>query len=399
MGSDSIKKLEDAYTANTYARYDVALVSGQGARAKDPEGREYIDFTSGIGVNSLGFCEPGWVDAVRAQAGELQHTSNLFYTEPCSRAAEKLVKLTGMSSVFFSNSGAEANEGAIKAARKYSYMKYGQDAGEGFDRYRIVTLAGSFHGRTMATITATGQESFHKYFTPFLQGFDYAETNDILSLKETVTDSTCAIMIEFIQGEGGVKKLDASFVDEIVDLCSGNDILLIADEVQTGVGRTGRFMAYEHFGVKPDIVTVAKGVGGGLPAGGVIFGEKAKNALGPGDHGSTYGGNPVVCAGVDYVLSKFMDGGAFLNEIADKGDYFREKLLAIPGVKGVSGLGLMIGIDIGDKSVKAVVDEAVKKGLLLLTAKDKVRLLPPLIIEKEDIDEGVSILSDAMAAV
>ena len=399
MDSSGIKRLEDAFTANTYARYDVALVSGSGVRAADPEGREYIDFTSGIGVNSLGFCEPGWVKAVQGQAEALQHVSNLFYTEPCAKAAEKLVDLTGMSSVFFSNSGAEANEGAIKAVRKYSYMKYGQDAGVGFDRYRIVTLEGSFHGRTMATITATGQESFHKYFTPFLQGFDYAQTNDANSLKETVTDSTCAIMIEFIQGEGGVKDLDSSFVKEIVKLCESRDILLIADEVQTGVGRTGRFMAYEHYGVKPDIVTVAKGIGGGLPAGGVIFGEKAKNALGPGDHGSTYGGNPVVCAGMDYVLSKFMDGGGFLDEITAKGDYFRKKLTAMPGVEGVSGLGLMIGIDVGKKDAKMIVAEALKRGLLLLTAKDKVRLLPPLIINKKDIDEGLAILAEAVAAV
>jgi len=399
MDSETIKNLENAYTANTYARYDVALVSGRGVRARDPEGREYIDFTSGIGVNSLGFCEPGWTKAVQEQAGAIQHVSNLYYSEPCSRAAEKLVTLTGMSSVFFSNSGAEANEGAIKAARKYSYMKYGRDMDDDFNRYRIVTLAGSFHGRTMATITATGQDSFHKFFTPFLQGFDYAETNNITSLRETVTDQACAVMVEFVQGEGGVIELDAGFVSELAELCEKRDILLIADEVQAGVGRTGKFMAYDHYGVKPDIVTVAKGVGGGLPAGAVIFGEKAKDALGPGDHGSTYGGNPVVCAGMDYVLSKFMDGGAFLEEIAAKGDYFREKLLTIPGVDGVSGLGLMIGIDIGGRDVKAVSAEALKRGLMTLTAKSRLRLLPPLIIKKPDIDEGLAILADSIAAV
>ncbi|MCL2111517.1 MAG: acetylornithine/succinylornithine family transaminase [Clostridiales bacterium] len=404
MGSEAIKKLEDLYTANTYARYDVVLAEGSGSRAKDPEGREYIDFTSGIGVNSLGFCDPGWVAAVQAQAGILQHASNLFYSDPCARAAEKLVMLTGMSSVFFANSGAEANEGAIKAARKHSFMKYGQEAGDGFDRYRIVTLAGSFHGRTIATITATGQSGFHKYFTPFLQGFDYAETNDAASLKATVTDKTCAIMIEFVQGEGGVIELDAGFVGEIVGLCKERDILLIADEVQTGIGRTGKFMAYDHFGVRPDIVTVAKGMGGGLPAGGVIFGEKTKDALGQGDHGSTYGGNPVVCAGVDYVLSKFLDGNGepdrgFLGNISKKGKYFREKLLAIPGVKGVSGLGLMLGVDIGDIDAKAVCKEAASRGLLLLTAKSKIRLLPPLNIEHPDIDEGLEILAESIAAV
>jgi len=399
MDSETIKKLEDDFTTNTYARYDVALVSGKGARARDPEGREYIDFTSGIGVNSLGFCEPGWVEAVRKQAGALQHVSNLYYTEPCASAAEKLVKLTGMSSVFFANSGAEANEGAIKAARKYSYMKYGQEGKDGFDRYHIVTLTESFHGRTMATVTATGQESFHRYFTPFLQGFSYAKTNDIKSLYETVTDNTCAIMIEFIQGEGGVIELDAGFVAGIDKIRKERDILLIADEVQTGIGRTGRFMAYEHYGVKPDIVTVAKGVGGGLPVGGVVFGEKTREALGPGDHGATYGGNPVACAGADYVLSRFMDGGDFLKDISEKGDYFREKLSEIPEVKGLCGRGLMIGIDVGEKDAKAIVQETTKRGLLTLTAKDKVRLLPPLIIDKKDIDDGIAILAEAMAAV
>ena len=407
MNSADIKKLEDTFTANTYARYDVALVNGRGARAVDPEGREFIDFTSGIGVNSLGFCEPGWVSAVREQTEKIQHISNLFYSEPCALAAEKLVTLTGMSSVFFSNSGAEANEGAIKAARKYSHMKFSgadscedkPDIAEDSGRYRILTLEGSFHGRTMATITATGQSALHKYFTPFLQGFDYAKVNDITSLRETVTDKTCAIMIEFIQGEGGVIELDKGFVSEIASLCEERDILLIADEVQTGIGRTGKFMAYDHFGVKPDIVTVAKGIGGGLPIGGVIFGEKARNALGPGDHGSTFGGNPVVCAGADYILSKFMDGGSFLEEITAKGDYFREKIKSIPGVKDVSGIGLMIGIDIDQVDAKAVCAEALSRGLLLLTAKTRIRLLPPLNIERSDIDEGLKILSDAIAAV
>ena len=408
MDSEAIITLENDYTANTYARYDVALTEGKGARARDQEGREYIDFTSGIGVNSLGFCEPGWVEAVQKQAGALQHVSNLYYTEPCAKAAEKLVKLTGMSSAFFSNSGAEANEGAIKAARKYSFLKYGQDdrdlknaqdARGRFGRYRIVTLTGSFHGRTMATVTATGQRGFHKYFTPFLQGFGYAKTNDVGSLYNKVTENTCAIMIEFIQGEGGVIELDRGFVDAIAEICKKRDILLIADEVQTGIGRTGRFMAYEHFGVKPDIVTVAKGLGGGLPIGAAVFGEKTNGALEPGDHGSTFGGNPVVCAGAGYVLSRFEDGGAFLKEITEKGDYFREKLEALPGVKGVSGRGLMIGVDVGEKDAKAVVAEALKRGLMTLTAKDKVRFLPPLVIGKEDIDEGLSIFAEALGAV
>ena len=397
MDTEAIKKMANDNTLNTYNRFDLALTEGKGVRVKDSEGREYIDFTSGIGVNSLGFCDPGWVDAVRKQAGELQHISNLYYTEPFARTAEKLTALTGMSRVFFANSGAEANECAIKAARKYSFLKYGQGKDD-FCRYRIVTLGGSFHGRTMATITATGQEGFHKYFTPFLQGFDYAATNDAGSLNETVTEETCAIMIEFVQAEGGVVDLDAGFVDEIVKLCEKNDILLIADEVQTGVGRTGKFMAYDHFCVKPDIVTIAKGFGGGLPIGGVIFNEKTKDALGPGDHGSTFGGNPIVCAGADYVLSKFMDG-AFLREIAGKGDYFREKLLSVPGVNGVSGLGLLIGVDVGEKDPLGICQEALKRGLLALTAKEKVRLLPPLVVERPDIDEGLAILTEAIEAV
>ena len=403
MDSKEIKIIEDKYTANTYARYDVALASGSGARAWDPEGKEYIDFTSGIGVNSLGFSEPGWVKAVQDQAAKIQHMSNLFYSESCANAAEKLISLTGLSNVFFANSGAEANEGAIKAARKYSYLKYGTSDGqvpmENFERYRIVTLEGSFHGRTIATITATGQSSYHKYFTPFLQGFDYAGLNDIESLRNTVTDQTCAIIIEFVQGEGGVVELDKEFISELKKICLERDVLLIADEVQTGIGRTGKFMAYEHYGVKPDIVTVAKGIGGGLPIGAVIFGEKAKDALGRGDHGSTFGGNPVVCAGADYVLSKFQDGGAFLKEIEEKGMYFRQKLLAMPGVNGVSGIGLMIGVDVSGKDAGAVCAEAASRGLLVLTAKSKVRLLPPLNIKRDDIDEGLAILAESLEAV
>ena len=393
MDSEKIKSMVNENTINTYDRFDLVLAEGKGSRVRDPEGREYIDFTSGIGVNALGFCDEGWTEAVRTQAGMLQHVSNNYYAEPVARAAEKLTALTGMPRVFFSNSGAEANEGAIKAARKYSFVKYGRD------RFHIVTLGGSFHGRTMATVTATGQDYFHKYFTPFLQGFEYAETNDVASLHETVNEKTCAIMIEFIQAEGGVVDLDAGFVDEIAGLCKKNDILLIADEVQTGVGRTGKFMAYDHFDVKPDIVTIAKGLGGGLPIGCVAFGEKTKNVFSPGDHGTTFGGNPVVCAGAGYILSKFMDGGAFLDEIAAKGDYFREKLSLIPGVKDVSGLGLLMGLDIGEKSSRRVCEEAIKRGLMALTAKHKVRLLPPLNIAYSDIDEGLAILAGAIDAV
>ncbi|MDR2156864.1 MAG: aspartate aminotransferase family protein [Clostridiales Family XIII bacterium] len=395
MNSEDIRKLEDLYVADTYARYDVVIARGAGVRCYDPEGKEYLDFTSGIGVNALGFCEPGWVRAVTEQAGKLQHTSNLFYTSPCSLAAEKMIRLSGMSNMFFCNSGAEANEGAIKTARKYSQLKYGTgDGGEPFDRYEIITLDGSFHGRTMATITATGQESFHKDFSPFLQGFAYAKANDADDLRAKLSDRTCAVMIEFVQGEGGVNDLDPAYVRTIADICATKDILLIADEVQTGVARTGEFMAYDHFDVKPDIVTAAKGMGGGLPIGAILFGERTKDVLKHGDHGSTYGGNPVVCAGADYVLSKI--DGAFLSNVRKNGAYIKERLLAMDGVSDVSGKGLMIGAALADKKAGDVVRACIKNGLLILTAKDKLRLLPPLIIRRDEIDAGLDILERAL---
>jgi acetylornithine/N-succinyldiaminopimelate aminotransferase len=389
MDTEQIKRLEDAYVAHTYARYDVALVSGSGVRAYDAEGKAYIDFTSGIGVNALGYCDPGWVRAVSEQAGRLQHVSNLFYTEPCARAAEKLIRLTGLGNVFFGNSGAEANEGAIKAARKYGHRKHGADHAE------IVTLEGSFHGRTMATITATGQDSFHKDYDPFLQGFAYARMNDAEDLRAKVTERTCAVMVEFVQGEGGVNPLDPDYVRALAELCEERDILLIADEVQSGVGRTGRFMSYEHYGVTPDIVTVAKGIGGGLPIGAIVFGEKTQDVFGPGDHGSTYGGNPVACAGADYVLSRMDED--FLAHVRDVGEYLRSRLLAMKGVADVSGLGLMIGIELSEKKAADIVKSCVDRGLLLLTAKDKLRLLPPLILTRDDVDEGIDILEGALA--
>jgi acetylornithine/N-succinyldiaminopimelate aminotransferase len=395
MNSEEIKNLENTFVADTYARYDIAVTSGRGVRCFDAEGRGYLDFTSGIGVNILGFSDPGWVAAVSAQAAKIQHTSNLFYTEPCSLVAEKMAGITGMKRMFFCNSGAEANEGAIKTARKYSLMKYGgAHTGGDFDRYEIVTLDGSFHGRTIATITATGQDSFHRYFSPFLQGFSYAKANDIASLRNTISDKTCAVMVEFIQGEGGVNDLSREYVDEIARICAERDILLIADEVQTGVARTGKFMAYEHFDIVPDIVTVAKGIGGGLPLGGILFGEKTENVLVHGDHGSTYGGNPVVCAGADYVLSLIDE--EFLASVAESGAYFRERLMKMKAVSGVSGKGLMIGVTLSGHKPGETVKACLANGLLLLTAKDKLRLLPPLTIVKEEIDEGLDILERAL---
>jgi acetylornithine/N-succinyldiaminopimelate aminotransferase len=395
MNTEQIKKLEDAYTADTYARYPVALVKGKGCRAWDPEGKEYIDFTAGIGVNSLGFCEPGWVKAVSEQVATMQHISNLYYTQPCAEAAEKLIAITGMSKVFFANSGAEANEGAIKAARKYSYMKYNPDESPDYKRYKIVTLTGSFHGRTMMTVTATGQDSFHRYFGPFAPGFAYAVTGDVDELRDIIDDETCAVMVEFVQGEGGVNKLSEAFAKEIEKICKEKDVLLIADEVQAGVGRTGKFFAYEHYGVTPDIVTVAKGIGGGLPLGCVLLGEKAKGALLPGDHGSTYGGGPVVSAAASYVLSKF-DDPSFLAGIAERAAYFRGKLEELPGVKAVTGIGFMIGLELDGIEAKELVARCYESGLLILTAKDRARLLPPLIISKEDMDAGLAILKESL---
>ena len=395
MNSDQIKRIENDYVAGTYGRFDLAIVKGKGSRCEDAEGNEYIDFTSGIGVNCLGYSDSGWASAISDQAGKLQHVSNLYYTEPCSLLAERMIKLTGMSKMFFSNSGAESNEGAIKAARKYSKIKYGQNLSESdYNRYEILTLNESFHGRTMATVTATGQESFHKDFVPFLQGFGYVKANDIEDLNAKVTEKTCAIMIEFIQGEGGVNDISQQFVDEITRICHEKDILFIADEVQTGIGRTGKFMAYQHYGVIPDIVTVAKGIGGGLPLGGILFNSKTDNVLQKGDHGSTFGGNPVVCAGANYILSKMDE--AFLLEVERKGTLIREKLLEIDEVKSISGKGLMIGFSLKTKNNAEVANECLKNGLLVLTAKDKIRLLPPLNINDEDITSGLNILEKTL---
>ena len=398
MDSEKIKALEDQYTAGTYARYDLAIVSGSGSRCKNPEGREYIDFTSGIGVNALGFADPGWAEAVSRQATRLQHTSNLFYTEPCTEAARLLMGLTGMENMFFCNSGAEANEGAIKTARKYSHQKYGAEFGgdeEIFDRFEIITLDGSFHGRTMATITATGQESFHKDFSPFLQGFAYAKANDIDSFRRMISPRTCAVMIEFVQGEGGVNDLTKEYVSRLAQICREQDVLLIADEVQTGIGRTGRFMAYDHYDVRPDIVTVAKGLGGGLPIGAILFGKKCRAVLKPGDHGSTFGGNPVVCAGAAHVLSRMDED--FLGQVRENGAWMKKRIEAMAGVTGVSGKGLMLGVSLRDRSPAEVIRACLENGLLLLSAKNKLRLLPPLNITRGDIDEGLAILARVLA--
>lgn len=387
MNSNEIKTLDKEKIVGTYGRYDMAADHGHGARCVSADGTEYIDFTSGIGVNSLGFCDEKWAAAVTEQLGKLQHVSNLFYTEPQVKVADILTSRTGLKKVFFGNSGAEANEAAIKAARKYGNTVKGEGANQ------IITLNNSFHGRTMATITATGQEHYHHFFDPFVGGFKYCDANDIAGLEKLADDSVCAIMMEMIQGEGGVVPLNSEFVKAAEKICREKDILLIIDEVQTGIGRTGKLFAYEYFDVKPDIVTFAKGIGGGLPIGGTLFGEKCCDVLQPGDHGTTYGGNPVACAGALAVLDRIDDD--FLKEVEEKGAYMKEKILGFSGVKGVTGMGLMMGISIEGDAAETV-KKALKNGLMSLTAKDKIRLLPPLTIEYGDIDKGLAILEDAL---
>ena len=389
MNKEEIKKLDQEKIVGTYSRYDMVADHGKGAKCVSVDGKEYIDFTAGIGVNCLGFCDDGWVEAVTAQLKKLQHVSNLFYSEPQVKAADLLTKRTGLKKVFFGNSGAEANEAAIKTARKYGTTQRGVHVN------KIISLANSFHGRTMATITATGQEKYHKFFTPFLEGFKYCEANNIEQLKSLVDDDTCAIMMEMVQGEGGVLDLDPDFVKAAEQLCHEHDLVFIVDEVQTGIGRTGKLFAYEYFDVTPDIVTFAKGIGGGLPIGGVLFGEKCCDVLKPGDHGTTYGGNPVACAGAVEVLTRI--DAAFLKEVQKKSAYLKDKLQALPHVTSVSGLGLMLGVSLEGKEAPDVVKKALEEGLMVLTAKDKVRLLPPLTITYDEIDQGVEILKKALS--
>ena len=385
-----IKVNDDAYIAHTYGRFDVVLTHGKGALLYDENDKEYIDMTAGIGVNSLGFGHEEWVKAVCEQATNLQHVSNLYYSKPDTQVAEKLCQMTHFSKMFFANSGAEANEGAIKIARKYASDKYGQK------NYEILTLINSFHGRTITTLAATGQDHFHQHFDPFTPGFVYANANDIEDVKTKINKNTCAIMMELIQGEGGVLPLDKDFVKEVADICKQNDILLIIDEVQTGVGRCGSLYAYEQFDIQPDIVTTAKGLGNGLPIGGVLLNDKVKDVFGPGDHGTTFGGNPVACAGANVVLSHMNE--ALFNDVKRKGEYIKQRVLQMPHVVGVNGMGLMRGIALDGPAAKDVVCACMGKGLLLLTAKDKVRMLPPLIITDEQLKKACDILEEVLKA-
>ncbi len=382
---------DDAHVLHTYARSPLALVRGEGLTAYDAEGNAYLDFTSGIGVNSLGYAHPAWVRAVAAQAGALQHTSNLYYTAPCGQLAETLCRRTGLDRVFFGNSGAEANEGAIKAARKYAADVYGAR------RSKVLTLQNSFHGRTLATLAATGQEAFHKDFGPLPENFAYLPANDPAALAALDDGEAAAVIVEFVQGEGGVVPLEKPWVQALAARCAERDILLIADEVQTGMGRTGTLFAFEQFGVLPDLVTSAKGLGGGLPIGAVLMKQKVADHMAPGSHGSTFGGNPVACAGANAVLETLDE--AFLAEVRRKAAALRAGLEALPHVRAVTGLGLMLGLALEAPYTAAAVRAACEnEGLLVLTAKERVRLLPPLILTDADIAAALTVLRRVLGA-
>ncbi len=392
MTSQEIKSLTHQYIMNTYGRFPVAIDHGQGARLYDPEGREYVDFTSGIGVTDLGYGYQPWADAVAAQAKKLNHVSNLFYTEPAARLAEILCRRTGESCVFFANGGGEANEGLIKLARKYSFDKYGQG------RSTIITLKNSFHGRTVTTLKATGQDVFHNYFFPFTEGFRYAAANDLDSLRAAAGEDVCAVMVELVQGEGGVLPLEPDYVKALAELCAEKDWLLLADEVQTGVGRTGSLFAFQQYGIQPDAVSFAKGIAGGLPMSGILANEKCRNVLGPGTHATTFGANPV-CAAAGLVVQETLSD-AFLEEVKAKGAYLREGIesLALPCFGKTRGLGLMIGIEVKDGFTnKDIANRLIENGLLVLTAGPGMRLLPPLVITKEEMDQGLEIMRKVLA--
>ena len=380
----SFMNIDQSYVANTYKRFPVEIVSGKGSRVVDVNGKEYVDMGSGIGVTAFGFGDEAWMAAVTEQLGKVQHTSNLYYTEPCAVLAQLLCEKTGMKKVFFANSGAEANECAIKVARKYSADKKGADC------YTIVTLVNSFHGRTLTTLAATGQDHFHQLFQPLTPGFVHVPANDIEAMKKAVEENKVAgIMLEVIQGEGGVLPLTQEYLLEVDKLCHENDIPFIVDEVQTGNGRTGKLYGYMNFKIQPDIVSTAKGLGGGLPIGACLLSEKVEDVLGYGDHGSTYGGNPVCCAGALSVIERLDDD--FLGKVKRRSGYVMSALYGAPGIESVTGLGLMIGVKTtapaGD-----VVKKCIEKGVLCLTAKDKVRLLPALNIPMDDLEYAIETL-------
>ena len=387
MTSVEMKDLTHQYVMTTYGRFPVAIERGEGAKLYDPEGKEYIDFTSGIGVTCLGYGDDGWVEAIAQQAKKLNHVSNLFYTEPSAKLAEILCKRTGESCVFFANGGGEANEGMIKLARKYSFDKYGKG------RSTIITLRNSFHGRTITTLMATGQDVFHNYFFPFTEGFRYAQANDLESLKAAAGDDVCAVMVELVQGEGGVLPLDYEYVQAVKKICEERDWLFLADEVQSGIGRTGSLFCFQQYDLIPDVVSFAKGIAGGVPMSGIMANEKCRNVLGPGTHATTFGANPICAAAALYVQEKMSD--EFLEEVKAKGAYLREQIeaLQLPCFGKTRGMGLMIGIEVAEGYNKSeILNKLIDAGLLVLTAGPGMRLLPPLTITKEEIDQGVAIM-------
>lgn len=391
ISSQATKALYDASLMPTYKTLGPVLVHGQGEHLTDADGRTYLDFTSGIGVSALGQADPDWVQAVSAQAATLAHTSNLYITAPATHLAALLTERAGMARAFFANSGAEANECAIKLARKASYDRYGEGRAE------IITLIDSFHGRSLGTLAATGQAAMHPTFAPLPEGFRYVPQGDIAALEKAIGPATCAVMLEVVQGEGGVIPLAPAYLQAVEALCRAKDLLLIIDEVQTGIGRTGRLFAFEHAGLHPDVVTLAKGLGGGLPIGCCLVNERHQGVLGPGSHGSTFGGNPIVCAGAAVVLEK-VGQTDFLAEVERKGARLEAGLAAIAGVAKVNRLGLMLGLVLREAKAAEVLERALEQGLLVLTAKDNLRLLPPLNVSNQAIDEAITILGEVIAA-
>ncbi|BFK87594.1 aspartate aminotransferase family protein [Pseudoflavonifractor gallinarum] len=391
MTFEELKALDHAHTLQTYGRFDVAIAHGKGATLWDLEGKEYIDFTSGIGVNSVGYGNEQWAWSIYEQALALGHISNLFYTQPYAKLADVLCRRAGMAAAFFGNSGAEANEGIIKLARKYSFDKYGKG------RSTILTLKNSFHGRTITTLTATGQDVFHQYFYPFMEGFRYADANDLESVKAEGGKDVCAVMLELVQGEGGVLPMEPDFVRGLAELCAERDWLLLVDEVQTGIGRTGTLFAYQQYGIQPDAASFAKGIAGGLPMGGFLVNEKCRNVLGAGMHGSTFGGNPIAASAALTVLD-ILDEDA-LEAVKEKGAYLRAGIEALDkkSIGSTRGLGLMIGIEVKEGYTnKALAAQLVQNGLLVLTAGPGLRLLPPLTITKEEMDKGLAIMAQVL---
>lgn len=389
MNFQEIKEQEQQYIMHTYGRVDAALVKGKNARAWDAAGKKYIDFTSGIGVNCLGYSDPAWAAAIASQAQKIQHLCNYYYSPENTALAQELCEAAGMAQAFFCNSGAEANECAVKIARKY---------GESQGAYKIVTLNNSFHGRTLTTLAATGQEAFHKDFLPLTEGFLYGDAGDLAGIEKLLDGSVCAVMIETVQGEGGVVPMEPEFVRGLRSLCDEENVLLMLDEVQTGVGRTGFFYSYQGMGVQPDVVTSAKALAGGLPIGACLVGEKLRDILKPGQQGSTFGGNPVVCAGAREVVRRVNDP-AFLEQVTQKGLYFRQKLEALPQVEFVRGQGLMLGIKLKSGDAHDILVRCAERGLLVLTAKELIRFLPPLTITQQEIDEGIAIFTNVLQEV